>query len=135
MIDHENSVPVKLHPEDVDALTRGAPAKQSKGNRTTFVTVKLVAGMAQGAQPLLPESDNRIHALVNPHTPGILADAASSCGWISKNKGDVTNQNGHFIKAAGQGPYITYATEALWAASDPLSTTDLWLSVTATYQD
>ena len=125
---NEESPPVKVHVTGSDV---GGSITSKTRLITKYDTIKVLSANSGGPIPILPESDKRVLAEIIPHTPN-AADGHTSNGWIGPTRGIVSGQQGTYIVAGGQGPTYILGSEALFCASDPASTTDLWLSLTIT---
>lgn len=124
--------PIRMHLESVSeraaaALPKTAAGRKRKQLVTTYSTVKVTSGNTTEPQPVLAASDQRVLAIITPHTPG-GTDTYTSSGWIG-DQGQVRKQGGTYVVAGGQGPTYVIGGNAVWCTTDPASSTDLWLSV------
>lgn len=136
MTDQPDYPPAQVHLTSISdnaasLMAAAAAGRHRRKLHTKLSTVKLKAGGTDSPQPLLPRDDQRVVAYITTHTGG-AADTHSSNGWISTLKSEAAAGGGFYVACSDTPPLEFHGSEALFAAADAGSTTDLWFSIAVT---
>ncbi len=105
-------IPVRLHPDDLDALIRGSSGKIRKRRALRTNTYTLTA--ANPTQPVLPQANNRLEAYITSAvgaSPPVVFMAPTQAGANAQGGGSAE------INGTDTMPFPVNTTDQIWISA------------------
>lgn len=123
--------PVKVHIVSTEVVPQPAPKPKRKNRRTVFETVVLTAN--EPVQIILPSSDARVKAYIQPLDNDIVLTSSKAQAQASANtETNVPFPSGTYLPKSNTAPYPVEGNDAVYAAATTTATSSR-VSIQAVY--